>query len=128
MLKIMAHSNATVAILRSSVPAGIPAPAADLDYVDLNELLASGDCVLIRVTGDSMENRISSGDLLVVDQSQLPRPGSIVVARIGDAFTIKVFRPPPGLRLVSINREFDDICPDDSCEIVGVVRHIIKAL
>jgi DNA polymerase V len=65
-----------------------PAPGG----IDLHRLLIPrpASTFLLRVSGDSMTGAgIQPGDLLVVDRSVEPRSGRIVVARLGDAFTLK---------------------------------------
>lgn len=60
--------------------------------IDLHRLLIPhpASTFLLRVSGDSMTGAgIRPGDLLIVDRSVEPRSGRIVVARLGDAFTLK---------------------------------------
>jgi len=70
------------------VPPSSPASGG----IDLHRLLIPhpASTFLLRVSGDSMTGAgIHPGDLLVVDRSVEPRSGRIVVARLGDAFTLK---------------------------------------
>jgi len=70
------------------VPPSSPASGG----IDLHRLLIPhpASTFLLRVSGDSMTGAgIRSGDLLIVDRSVEPRSGRIVVARLGDAFTLK---------------------------------------
>src|SRR5205085_11790254 len=75
------------------VPAGFPSPAQDEveGRIDLNRDLIKHPLATfsIRVEGDSMEPRIHSGALLVVDRMAETKDNDIVVARIGMEFIVK---------------------------------------
>lgn len=75
------------------VPAGFPSPAQDeiAGRIDLNRDLVKHPLATfyVRVEGDSMEPRIHSGELLVVDRMVETKDGDIVVARLGQEFTVK---------------------------------------
>ncbi|MEB3275644.1 MAG: S24 family peptidase, partial [Cyanobacteriota bacterium] len=65
---------------------------ADPGGVDLAALLVRDPAatLLLRVSGPSMQGAgIDHGDLLLVDCGLEPRPGQVVVARLGDGFTVK---------------------------------------
>lgn len=60
--------------------------------IDLNRELVHHQqaTVLLRVSGDSMRGAgIHSGDWLLVDRALAAQPGHIVVARLGEGFTLK---------------------------------------
>ena len=67
---------------------GAVAPA-DLDLSRL--LIRDPQCsLLLRVCGESMRGAgIRHGDLLVVERNRTARNGAIVVARLGERFTLK---------------------------------------
>lgn len=75
------------------VPAGFPSPAQDeiAGRIDLNRDLVRHPLATfyVRVEGDSMEPRIHAGELLVVDRMVETKGGDIVVARLGQEFTVK---------------------------------------
>lgn len=75
------------------VPAGFPSPAQDeiAGRIDLNRDLVKHPLATfyVRVDGDSMEPRIHPGELLVVDRMVETKDGDIVVARLGQEFTVK---------------------------------------
>jgi DNA polymerase V len=84
-------------LFASRIPAGFPSPADD--YVearlDLNELLVQRQeaTYFLRVKGDSMQGAgIHPGDLIVVDRSIEAHDGSVVVAEVDGALTIKRLR------------------------------------
>jgi SOS-response transcriptional repressor LexA len=117
---------------RLSVPAAIaPIPAGkarslypETEYIDLNDALASGDCILLRVEGHSMDSVIRDGDMVVVDRARYPKEGDMIAALIPEGFTIKSFHATP-LRLVPKNDLFAVIEPED-LSIIGVVRFVIS--
>lgn len=85
---------------------------------------------LLRVAGDSMVDAgIEDGDLLAVKQAPEARNGQIVVARIDDAVTVKVFERTRGrIRLLPRNPAYAPIEVDASHEFAieglycGLVR------
>ena len=81
-------------LIHKSVPAGFPSPADDYIErgIDLNQYLVQhpASTFFMRVSGLSMRDAgIHHGDLLIVDKSINPRPGSIVVAVLDGSFTLK---------------------------------------
>ena len=66
---------------------------------------------LLRVEGESMrEEGILDGDLVGVHRSAQARNGQIVVARLDEELTIKVFeQTASGIRLLPCNAQFDPI-------------------
>jgi DNA polymerase V len=97
------------------VPAGFPSPAQDeiAARIDLNRDLVKHPLATfyVRVEGDSMEPRIHSGELLVVDRMMETKDGDVVVARLGQEFTVKRLRIEEDGRiwLVSENPSYDPI-------------------
>lgn len=97
------------------VPAGFPSPAQDeiAGRIDLNRDLVKHPLATfyVRVEGDSMEPRIHSGELLVVDRMVETKDGDIVVARLGQEFTVKRLNTGEDgrIRLVSENPSYEPI-------------------
>ena len=97
------------------VPAGFPSPAQDeiAGRIDLNRDLVKHPLATfyVRVEGDSMEPRIHSGELLVVDRMVETKDGDIVVARLGQEFAVKRLHTEEdgGIRLVSENPSYEPI-------------------
>jgi DNA polymerase V len=84
----------TYPLLARPVPAGFPAPIDERSSgrIDLNaHLIKQADATfLVRVDGDSMTGfGIHHGDTLIVDRSVEAQDGHIVLAVIGDEFTLK---------------------------------------
>lgn len=71
---------------------------------------------LLRVQGDSMVDAgIEDGDLIAVQQTPEARSGQIVVARLDDAFTVKVFkRNRRGIHLLPRNSAYAPIEVDET--------------
>ncbi|AGC50261.1 XRE family transcriptional regulator [Lawsonia intracellularis] len=66
---------------------------------------------LFRVDGDSMEPRVSDGDIALIDQGQVaPRAGKIYAVRLEDVIYLKVLNTQPGkLILSSYNTDYTPI-------------------
>jgi DNA polymerase V len=97
------------------VPAGFPSPAQDeiAGRIDLNRDLVKHPLATyyVRVEGDSMEPRIHRGELLVVDRMVETKDGDIIVARVGEEFTVKrLYTEGDGsILLVSENPSYEPI-------------------
>jgi DNA polymerase V len=97
------------------VPAGFPSPAQDeiAGRIDLNRDLVKHPLATfyVRVEGDSMEPRIHSGELLVVDRMVETKDGDVVVARVGEEFVVKRLHTEDGGRitLLSENPAYEPI-------------------
>ena len=123
-------------LANEQIAAGFPSPADDyIDVgVDLNEQLIRhpSSTFFLRVSGDSMTGAgIHNGDLLVVDRSLDPRPGSVVVAVLDGAFTLKRLARHRGfLRLEAAHPDYPHLdlhcCVD--VQIWGVAIHVIHPL
>jgi DNA polymerase V len=117
------------------VKAGFPSPAQD--YVertlDLNELCIRhpNATFFVRVEGDSMiEAGIYDGDVLVVDRSVDAEHSDIVVAAVGNEFTVKELCTRPSLMLLPRNPAYKPIRPRNGEElnIFGVVTNVIRQM
>lgn len=125
-----------VRLYASRVPAGFPSPAEDyLDRpLDFNELLIAHPAATfaVRVTGESMIGiGIFPGDIAVVDRALTAQNGSIILAVLDGAFTIKILRRKAGwVSLESANPAYPpvEITEESQFEVWGVVRHAIRML
>lgn len=85
------------------VPAGLPGPAQDeiVGRIDLNHDLVKHPLATyyVRVEGDSMEPCIHAGELLVSDRMVETKAGDVVVARVGEEFTVKRLHIEEGGRI-----------------------------
>lgn len=86
---------------------------------------------LLRVVGESMlDAGILDGDLLAVQQTPEARNGQIVVARVDDAVTVKVFkRDRRGLHLLPRNPAYApiEVTPDHDFAIEGLYCGLVRS-
>ncbi|ACU88303.1 LexA family protein [Desulfomicrobium baculatum] len=118
------------------ISAGFPSPADDYieTALDLNTYLIRNPAAtfMVRVSGDSMTGAgISDGDVLVVDRSEQPAHGKIVVAVLDGELTVK--------RLVMKNGQ-TLLAPENPCyqpitvtegqdlHVWGVVTGVVRKL
>ncbi len=114
-----------------SVAAGFPSPAEDHtdQSLDLNEhLIAKPSATYFaRANGNSMEGaKIFDGDLLVVDRSQAPEQGRIVIASVDGQLTCKIL-DINNRCLRAANPDYEPIPLPEETDLVieGVVMHAI---
>jgi DNA polymerase V len=123
-------------LLARPVPAGFPAPVDERSSgrIDLNaHLIRQADATfLVRVDGDSMIGfGIHDGDTLIVDRSITPQDGHIVLAVIGDEFTLKqLHRDGGNIVLRAGNPAYRDrvLHRDEAFSVWGVARWSLHPL
>jgi DNA polymerase V len=111
------------------VSAGFPSPADDHleGSLDLNEYIIRHPAATfyVRASGDSMRGAgIFDGDLLIVDRAAACADGAIVVARLGDEFTLKrILKKGNSIFLRPENDAYPpiEVTEDSDCEIWGRV-------
>ena len=129
-------SSEALPLFLSRVPAGFPSPADDYaaQQLDLHEHLIPrpASTFFLRVEGMSMRGAgIHSGDLLIVDRSEEPKSGSVVVAALDGELTVKrlVFEESRVyLRPEHPSYEAIEITGAQDLVVWGVVRHVIHAV
>lgn len=95
-----------------SVAAGIPIEAIE-DVIDTEEIpqemAATGKFFGLKIKGNSMEPKISDGDIVIVRQQEDAESGDIVIACVnGDEATCKRLRKyKDGIELISNNPSYD---------------------
>jgi DNA polymerase V len=112
-----------------SISAGFPSPADDYieGRLDLNEYFIRHPAATfyVRVSGDSMRGAgIFDGDLIIVDRAVECSDGSIVVARLGDEFTLKrIAKKGDRVYLQPENENYQpiEVTEESDCEIWGRV-------
>jgi DNA polymerase V len=117
-----------------NIQAGFPTTAeeqSEIEKVSLDRLLMrrKGRTFLLEVQGESMKDAgIFDGDLVVVERGREPLKGDIVVAQMGDEYTLKYFNVERGKPvLVPANKKFKKIYPDpDSLRIEAVASAIVR--
>lgn len=131
-------SSFSIPLAEEKIPAGFPSPAEQYveDFIDFNSFLVNNPAATfaVRSGGQSMlDAGIDVDDLLIIDRSVTPRHRDIVMADLGNEFTIKrlykVDGKPIELRSENAAGGFPDFIPadGDTWSIVGVVLHIIKS-
>ena len=94
------------------VAAGIPISAIEdiLDYEEITEDLASkGEYFGLVIKGDSMEPRMTSGDVVIVRCQNTAENGDIAIVLVdGETATCKkIKKTPQGLMLISLNPDYE---------------------
>jgi DNA polymerase V len=118
------------------VRCGFASPADDFAVrrCDLNELLITHPMATFfwRARGLSMAGAgIADGDILVVNRALAPLSGDVVVAEVGEEFTVKYYRLRGRVpRLCAADPAFPDIVPsaESSPVVCGVVTAIVRRL
>mgnify|MGYP003356900562 FL=1 len=131
------RTSAKVPLAVEKIPAGFPSPAEPYvaDYLDFNEYLITNPSATFaaRSGGYSMlDAGIGKDDILIIDRSKTPKHGDIVMADLGNEFTIKRLYKVPGrkpeLHSENASGEYPDFVPtdEDTWSVVGVVTFVIK--
>lgn len=111
---------------------GFPSPARGYEAtsIDLNELLVHNApaTFFMRMKGSQLVYRgIHTGDLLVVDRSRPPLPGSLVVFRQDDEFSCReLVRDGPRYSLA--DGAGNHVGITEETEIFGTVTGVVRTL
>jgi SOS regulatory protein LexA len=130
--KLIPHNLASGLKMLGVVEAGFPTPAEEdlLDTITLdNYLIGNREAsFILRVKGDSMiDAGIHQGDLVIVERSTVAKPGSIVIAEVDGAWTMKYLRKKGSqLYLEAANSSYNPIYPKHSLSITAVVKAVIR--
>lgn len=94
------------------VAAGVPIEAIEevLDYEEISpEMARSGEYYGLQIKGDSMEPKLSNGDVVIVRQQETADTGDIAVVLVnGDEATVKRVRiQENGIALIPSNPAYD---------------------
>ena len=115
------------------ISAGFPSPAEDWieGRLDLNRHLIKHPAATfyMRVIGDSMNDEIREGDILVVDRAAEAEDGDIVVVRIFNDFTVKKLCLQDGkIQLLASNDSYQpiEITEEMDFEVWGKVLWSIR--
>ena len=133
VINIRDNKKTVTPLFLDSVSAGFPSPATDYmeNKLDLNEYLVKHPAAtfIVKASGPSMiEAGISSGDLLIVDRSIVPRNNNIVIASVfGDLTVKKLHKKGSTLFLLSANNQYPsiEIKEEMECFLWGVVTYVI---
>lgn len=130
--KIIPTKNSSTVPLLGIVEAGFPSPADEelVDTMSLDEYLIENReaTYILKVKGDSMiEAGIQPGDLVIVERTNSPRVGDIVIAEVDGEWTMKYLRKHAGtLVLAPANRRYKPIVPQHELKIVAVVKAVVR--
>lgn len=113
------------------VKAGFPAPGDTLsDTINIEDYLVRkrDKTYLLEVDGDSMiDAHIADGDMVVAERTQQAKDGDIVIAQVDGEFTMKYFKKNRDkVWLEPANKNFKNIYPVESLEIVAIVRGVMR--
>jgi len=133
VINIRDNKKTVTPLFLDSVSAGFPSPATDYmeNKLDLNEYLVKHPAAtfIVKASGPSMiEAGISSGDLLIVDRSIVPKNNNIVIASVfGDLTVKKLHKKGSTLFLLSANNQYPsiEIKEEMECFLWGVVTYVI---
>lgn len=94
------------------VRAGIPIEAEEniIDYEEISQsMAATGEFFALQIKGDSMEPRITEGDVVIVRKQSSVDNGEIAVVLVnGNEATVKKFyKTDNGIKLISTNAKYD---------------------
>jgi len=118
------------------VAAGFPSPADDFteSVLDLNDLVIAHPAATfhVKVSGDSMIGAgIHDGDIVVVDRVLAAKHHDIIIARLGNTYTIKrLYHKGKTRYLVPANAHYQPIkiTQETDFQVWGVVRAIVHIL
>lgn len=114
------------------VEAGLPSLAEEdlLDTIDIDQYLMphKENSYILEVKGDSMiEEGIKEGDYVIVEKKSDAKDGEIVIAEVDGGFTMKYYKKKGNtIFLRPANKDFKDIYPTESFQIVAVVKGVIR--
>ncbi|OGW42558.1 MAG: repressor LexA, partial [Nitrospirae bacterium RBG_16_43_11] len=125
--RLIPRSLVSGARVLGTVEAGFPSAAEEelADTLSFDDLLVGNReaTFLLKVSGDSMtEAGILPGDMVIVDRSQTPKSGDIVIAEVDGEWTMKYLRKRGDMvTLIPANHKYKPIRPRNELKIAGVV-------
>lgn len=128
------RSSGVIIPVLGYVKAGIPMTAIEniIDYEEISQEQArTGEFFGLQIKGDSMEPKISEGDVVIVRKQETVENGEIAVVLInGDDATVKKFyKTDAGIKLVSTNPTYDPFffTPDEVNSLpVSVIGKVVE--
>ena len=130
--KLIPHARNGEVPLLGIVEAGFPSPAEEelIDTMSLDEYLIENKeaSYILRVKGDSMiDAGIREGDLVIVERTNTPRVGDIVIAEVDGEWTMKYLRKRGDrLYLAPANPRYKPIVPKEELKVVAVVTAVVR--
>ena len=134
MLMKEGNDDQTNVIFLGTVSAGFPSPGEDWkeQTLNLHDLVVkhSFSTYFMKIAGDSMIGAcLHSGDIIVVDRALTASHKKIVVARLGDRFTVKrlwMMHPKIYLRPENPRYQQVEVTGHPDFEIFGVVTYCVQ--
>lgn len=131
----MSSSGAVVIPVLGRVAAGIPLTAAEyiIDTEEISQAMAAdGEYFGLQVKGDSMEPKISNGDVVIVRKQSDADDGDLVIALVNgdDAVVKRLKKYKDGIALISNNPAYDPMYFSNAeidslpVEIIGKVKEL----
>ena len=124
--KVISIEDTQTVYLNSKLSAGTG--ILDLDPTDTKEIEYKGHVpkhdLAFMVDGDSMYPMFEDGEIVFVEKTPDVHNGQFIAVQINEeAYIKKVYKEEECLRLVSLNKEYEDIlaCEQDSIRIIGRV-------
>ena len=114
------------------VEAGWPSPAEEelIDTMSFDEYLIENReaSYILKVTGDSMlDAGIQPGDMVIVERTDSPNVGDIVIAEVDGAWTMKYLRKRGDtFYLVPANKKYKPIVATETLRIAAVVKAVVR--
>lgn len=108
------HKKGVTIPVLGRVAAGIPIEAVEevIDTEEITEEMAkTGEFFGLKIQGDSMEPKISNGDVVIVRQQDDAESGDIVIVTVNgsDATCKRLKKYHDGIALISTNTNYDPI-------------------
>ena len=116
------------------VRAGVPIEAVEdiLDYEEISQTMASqGEYFALSIKGDSLEPKISEGDVVIIRKQTSVDNGDLAVVLVNgnDATVKKFYRNQNGVKLVSTNPKYDPFfyTPQEVNELpISVIGKVVE--
>jgi repressor LexA len=130
--RLLPRSMAASVRILGTVEAGFPSPAEEelADTLSLDDFLIDNRqaTFMLRVSGDSMKDAgILPGDMVLIDKSQTPKSGDIIIAEVDGEWTMKFLKKRgEHVVLVPANPDYRPIRPKKELKIAGVVTAVIR--
>lgn len=115
-----------------TVEAGFPSAAEEelVDTITLDEYLIENKeaSFMLKVKGDSMiDAGIMAGDMVIVERTDSPKAGDIVIAEVDNEWTIKYYRKEgKEVYLQPANKKYRSIYPKEELKIAAVVKAVVR--
>ncbi len=119
-------------VVEAGIPTAAEASTDILNNTSVEEFLlgdVKGETFMLEVKGDSMIDAfIAEGDMVLVERTDKPKLGDIVIALVDGGWTMKYYRKDKEGQtyLEPANEKYSDIYPEYELDIRAVVRAVIR--